>query len=75
MTTKPNCYTCKFRGNVPGSAHSSCDHPDADLMSAFLGENPLEIVAVRHAVASGWFIWPADFDPRWLISCKGYTEK
>ena len=21
---KPNCYNCKFRGTVPGSAHSSC---------------------------------------------------
>ena len=21
---KPNCYNCKFRDTVPGSAHSSC---------------------------------------------------
>lgn len=30
MTTpkqKPNCYDCKFRREVPGSAHSSCAHP------------------------------------------------
>lgn len=24
---KPNCYACQFRGEVPGSAHSSCKHP------------------------------------------------
>jgi hypothetical protein len=24
---KANCYDCKFRGTVPGSAHSSCHHP------------------------------------------------
>lgn len=24
---KPNCYDCKFRREVPGSAHSSCAHP------------------------------------------------
>jgi hypothetical protein len=22
--SKPNCYNCKHRGTVPGSAHSSC---------------------------------------------------
>lgn len=25
---KPNCYQCKYRGNVPGDAHSCCKHPD-----------------------------------------------
>jgi hypothetical protein len=24
---KPNCYECKWRGEVPGSCHSSCHHP------------------------------------------------
>ena len=24
---KPGCYECKFRGGVPGSAHSKCNHP------------------------------------------------
>lgn len=24
---KPDCYTCKWRDDVPGSAHSSCHHP------------------------------------------------
>ncbi len=23
---KPNCYKCKWRGEVPGSAHSCCNH-------------------------------------------------
>ncbi len=23
--SKPNCYECKFRGTVPGSAHSRCN--------------------------------------------------
>lgn len=27
MSKKLNCYDCKFRGRVPGSAHSSCKHP------------------------------------------------
>lgn len=24
---KPDCYACVYRGEVPGSAHSSCNHP------------------------------------------------
>jgi len=24
---KPDCYECKYRGSVPGSAHSYCKHP------------------------------------------------
>lgn len=27
MTDKPDCYQCKYRGEVPGSCHSSCNHP------------------------------------------------
>jgi hypothetical protein len=23
----PDCYKCEYRGDVPGSAHSCCDHP------------------------------------------------
>ena len=43
---KPNCYECKYRGGVPGSAHSSCNHPAfaddlenpySNLMSIFAG--------------------------------------
>ena len=29
MADKPNCYKCTHRGEVPGSAHSSCTHPSA----------------------------------------------
>ena len=25
---KANCYECKWRGSVPGDAHSCCKHPD-----------------------------------------------
>lgn len=25
---RPNCYDCQHRGEVPGSAHSSCAHPE-----------------------------------------------
>ena len=31
---KPNCYKCKWKGSVPGSAHICCEHPDSGLKSA-----------------------------------------
>ena len=27
MTSRAKCYNCLHRGEVPGSAHSSCHHP------------------------------------------------
>jgi hypothetical protein len=27
MDKKPNCYECIYRGRIPGSVHSSCQHP------------------------------------------------
>lgn len=84
---KPNCYKCAYRGSVPGSAHSSCNHPlIADDASRFLsplmfmqGIRPkaakrLNVTAHHHGIQSGWFMWPLDFDPGWLISCDGFRE-
>lgn len=30
MEGAPNCYKCKYRSGVPGSTHSSCNHPKLD---------------------------------------------
>lgn len=36
---KPNCYKCKHRGTVLGSAHSSCNHPAfSDALNDPLGQ-------------------------------------
>ena len=51
MVKKFDCYTCKYRGKVAGSAHSSCNHPSLtkvkdnpmlNLMAIFasVGRNP-----------------------------------
>jgi len=43
---KANCYECKYRGDVPGDAHSCCRHPSTrsdtsdplgQLMAIFAG--------------------------------------
>ena len=35
----------------------------------------LGIDAVAHGVRSGWFNWPWDFDPTWLLTCNGFEAK
>jgi hypothetical protein len=35
----------------------------------------LNVQADAHGVRSGWFNWPANFDPVWLVNCDGYTPK
>jgi hypothetical protein len=28
----------------------------------------------QHGIDNGWFRWPLNFDPRWLISCSGFSD-
>lgn len=83
---KPNCYECEHRRNVPGDAHSMCVHPEAGggneilaiLQMMGLGvkvESKLKVVGNRHGIMNGWFMHPINFDPAWLESCNGFTEK
>lgn len=60
---KINCYKCKFKGGVAGSCHSSCSKSTA------------KVSGNEHGIKSGWFLWPVDFDPVWLISCDSFEEK
>lgn len=57
----PLCYQCKYRGTVPGDAHSCCTNKQA------------EVRAQPHGVQSGWFMHPINFDPVWLETCSGYS--
>ena len=87
MSAKPNCYECTYRRGILGDAHSRCAHPTAggdnnvgfeglDALSLFLnGGAPLGVTAVRHGVEMGWFTWPINFDPVWLLTCDGFTAK
>ena len=33
------------------------------------------VTAHEHGVMSGWFHWPWNFDPVWLVTCLGFTPK
>lgn len=85
---KANCYKCQYRGTIPGDTHSCCKHPalgeKQDLFNLLEGimsgiaqkaANELQIMADKHGIQNGWFMWPANFDPAWLTNCNGFTEK
>lgn len=35
----------------------------------------LGIVGDPHGIRNGWFQWPWNFDPTWLLECKGYEPE
>jgi len=86
VTEKPNCYTCKYRGMIPGDAHSRClhpaikcdDNPIAAMVEMMQGKTQkaaqqLGIRGHEQGIRRGWFAWPANFDPVWLSACNGFT--
>lgn len=88
---QPNCWTCKHRGSVPGSAHICCKHPSipessdmtrvlAILASVGRIKGPpvvgvLGVTGDPYGIDNGWFIWPHNFDPCWLLTCDGYEKE
>lgn len=82
------CYECKYRGTVSGDAHSCCKHPEVNqddnpfgaLVEMLGGKNKeaekkLGIEGHPQGIKSGWFMWPANFDPTWLVNCNGFVSK
>lgn len=90
-TTKPNCYNCPFRRDVPGDAHSSCMHPIVEKAMKSQGLLVFELMIMvgvatpilkgltikgnPHGIQNGWFMWPCNFNPTWIEECSGYTPK
>lgn len=76
------CYKCKYRGDLPGDTHSCCQYPGnkIGMFDFFSEENTkniekLNIKADSHGVRNGWFMWPVNFDPIWLLNCDGFTPR
>jgi hypothetical protein len=62
--TPPNCHTCRHhRSLLPESMHSRCVHPWPEH---------LRVEGDAYGRACGWFNWPQDFDPTWLLECNGW---
>jgi hypothetical protein len=47
---------------IAGNAHSRCNNWDAKAK----GE--------EYGIRMGWFMWPLNFDPIWLLECDGYSN-
>ncbi len=86
MTPKPDCYQCRWRGTIPGDAHSKCRHPKVE--EAGIDTNPFGAMvdvmggkasAPRRSLAirgtASVLTWPANYDPAFLDNCKGFKEK
>lgn len=56
------CYNCVHRLPIPGDAHTRCNNPKANVEGNEIG------------IKNGWFLWPLNFDPTWLISCDGFSD-
>ena len=59
---KPDCNKCVHRITLPGDAHIRCNNHSA------------KVVGDKHGIRMGWFMWPFNFDPAWLLSCDGFSE-
>ncbi len=59
---KSDCYKCVHRLTIPGDCHSRCNNHKAKVEG-----NPI-------GIRGGWFHWPLNFDPTWLISCNGFSN-
>lgn len=85
---KNDCYQCPHRGEVPGSAHSTCNFLPPNQKSAvgllgMIGKLPTitdketgEVVLEFNEVGvkKGWCAWPINFDPVW-VTCNLPIEK
>ena len=60
MSIKLNCYKCAHRRSISGDCHSKCANSSAKVEGHPCG------------IKNGWFRWPNNFDPNWLISCDGF---
>jgi hypothetical protein len=59
---KPDCYKCIHALNNPGDAHLRCNNLRA------------KVIGQAYGIRNGWFTWPLNFDPTWLVSCKGFSD-
>jgi hypothetical protein len=76
--TAPNCYACKHRRDLPGSAHSQCGPGGMRglLVGILVGRGELQGPTLNpHGVRNGWANWPLDYDPVWVEYCTGFTPK
>ena len=87
---KHDCYNCKHRKEVTGSAHTQCGAKNIFDMILEISQNKYKWIGYHlvetstadvkvslheTGVKNGWAIWPLNFDPVWIDECKFFEEK
>lgn len=76
-----DCYNCKYKGSVPGSAHSRCNYVTNETQALMLSLDCFSLKPIegmkfnQHGIANGWCIWPLNFDPTWVTKCSYFETK
>lgn len=85
-----NCYSCKYRKNVPGDAHIQCGYPllksndritismmaiaQPEAFNQVVKEN-FGFTADIGGLRSGYFCFPENFDPTWMFGeCNKHSD-
>lgn len=58
----PDCHKCKHHRDIPKKFHSRCTNKRA------------KVAGDPHGIKNGWFMWPYNFDSRWLTGCNGFEN-
>ncbi len=73
-----NCYQCKHRRNISGSAHIACgliEGASALLIAAQMStgfgltiqKDGVDLIEFNPVgIRGGWCFWPVNFDPTWV---------
>ena len=66
--TEQNCWTCAYKGKNPGSAHVRCRFK-------WTGSELAVPVGKPWGISHGWWIFPLNFDPVWMVEqCPAWSE-
>ena len=67
--SEKNCRTCGYKRNIPGDAHIRC-------VFDWTGQETPMPRGAECGVKKGWFCFPFNYDPVWMIgACSVWSEK
>ncbi len=71
-----------IRCNYPTTTPAS--NPLVEMLAIFASvarvapiqaDTGLNVKGNPHGIRNGWFNWPYNFDPTWLLQCDGFEDK